>query len=98
MRVVTYNEYNEEKQKFFRKHKNNFTETTKGNSAEYYSHVYAFADGAVWNEVMTREQCQEEVTIHYCKVKVDVDLFRTEFWSTDDADSKYYYEPWNHNS
>lgn len=51
MNIVTYDEYNDEKQQFFIRHKNEFKLEQEGNSAVYYTKTYIFDDGAVWYEV-----------------------------------------------
>lgn len=92
--TVNYKVYNEEKQKFFKKHKNDFNcETSPMDGYGRYWKTYVFADGAQWCEAMTPVIDTIE-TIHLeCKVKVDVKFLRTEFWSTESG-SKYYYEQW----
>lgn len=95
--LVTSHEYEEDKKLFFRKHKNNFECETQGSSAEYYRKTYTFKDGAVWYEVMTKEEVEDTVEIYKCNVKVKADMFKTEYWNTDDAASKIFYEPWDHN-
>ena len=94
MYICTSEEYAEEKKAFFRKHHGNFKTNTSGGSAEYYRKTFTFADGAVWYEVMQREETQHLVEINKCHVWVTADLFRVEFWNSDDPTSKNYYEPW----
>ena len=93
--TVSYSEYVEEFKKFCHKHNNDFNCTTTGHSAEYYHKTYMFSDGATWYEVMTKIYENVEAEAHGIKIPVEVELMKTEFWSSDDAESKYYFEPWN---
>ena len=91
--TVNYNTYNEERKAFFKKHHNYFNcETSYMDCYGRYHKVYSFADGAQWHEIMSPEYVSREVEIKMCKVMVEVKMFRTEFWSTDNSSSKYYYE------
>ena len=95
MNIVTYNEYEEMKKKFFCKHNNDFQCDTRGNSAEYYRKTYVFGDGAIWYEVMMKIYTGAEAEVHGIKILVEVELMQTEFWSSDDSESRYYFEPWD---
>ena len=95
--IVTYKEYENDRQEFFAKHHNDFNCITKGNSAEYYTKTYGFSDGAVWYEVMQKMTVEETIEVFKCKVKVDADLLSTEYWSTDNSTSNFVYEPWKNN-
>ena len=95
--TVNYSEYAELKGKFFRKHDNDYELQQGGTSAEYYHKEYVFKDGAIWYEVMTKTYEVETIEIKYCKCEVSVAMLRTEFWSSDNAESNYYYEPWDLN-
>lgn len=100
MQIVTYEDYDSEKKVFFKRHNNAYTCTTKGTSGEYYSKTYNFDDGATWYEVMQRKTITEDVFVekYKCKVNVDIDLFETEFFNSEDGNSKFYYEKWLVNS
>ena len=83
--TANYKQYNEEKKKFFEKHENSFRCETNlldtssmEECSEYYKN-YIFADGAMWNEVMS-------LTYEVVGVRV----LRTEFSNTDIEGSKYY--------
>ena len=95
MNTVTSYEYEELKKKFFHKHNNEFQCDTQGNSAEYYHKTYVFEDGATWYEVMMKIYESVEAEAHGIKIPVEVELMQVEFWSSDDAESKYYFEPWD---
>lgn len=45
---------------------------------------------------MSRVIEEVEVEIYLCKVKTTVDLFKVEFYNSDDGESNYYYNPWDH--
>lgn len=95
--TVNYKTYDLIKTKFFRKHKHDFKiETSQMDSYGRYHKEYIFKDGAIWYESYSRvEEVVETTTrIHEVEVKLEntVEFFRTEFWSTDDAESGYYYE------
>lgn len=91
--IVTYKEYMEDKQAFFQKHNYTFSEHTSSMD-EYgrYYKTYAFEDGAHWFESMSPEYVKESLTIKLAPVEVEVKMFRTEYWNTEDATSKFYYE------
>lgn len=90
--TVSYKDYNEEKRKFFEKHKNDFKCNTSSMD-EYgrYWKDYIFSDGAVWYEAMCSEYVRETVEVKKVNVTVEVKMLRTEFWSSE-CGSKYYYE------
>ena len=80
--IVTYKEYMEDKQAFFQKHDNIFSEHTSlmDEYGRYYK-AYNFEDGAQWFE-----------SISFAPVEVKVKMLRIEYWNTEDATSKFYYE------
>lgn len=96
--TVDYRTYDNEKQSFIKKHSQTNWKIETSSMDEYgrYHKEYVFEDGAIWYEVMSPEwfKMDVEVEINFCKVKrtIEVKMFRTEFWSTDDSHSKYYYE------
>lgn len=95
MNVVTSKEYDDEKRQFFAKH-GTFRINTSAGSAEYYHKEYVFEDNAVWYEVMMRVSEPVHVEVKKCHITMEADLLRTEYYNSDDADSKYYFEPWDH--
>lgn len=98
MSVVRENEYNNDKKEFFFKHKNDFTVKTTGDSAEYYRKTYTFADGVVWYEVSTKQIIEDTIEIMGININVSIDVMQTEYWSSDDSHSKFYYVPWSNKS
>lgn len=90
--TVTYKEYNEEKSNFFKKHDYDFTcDTSSMDEYGRYHKTYSFSDGAQWFEDMCPTYEIVEVEVCKAKVKLEVKMFRTEFYSTE-SPSKYYYE------
>ena len=95
MQIVRSEEYEEMKKSFFRRHKRDFQIDTRGSFAEKYYKTYVFEDGAIWYEVMMRIYEGAEAEVHGIKIPVEVELTQTEFWSSDDSESRYYFEPWD---
>lgn len=90
--TVTYKEYMEEKTAFFKKHDHDFTvKTSPMDEYDRYHKTYVFEDGAEWCETMGSDYANETIEVKKAKVKVEIKLFRTEFWSSETG-SKYYYE------
>lgn len=91
--TVTYNDYVNEKKAFFNKHHNDFRcETSSMDEYGRYYKNYVFADNAIWYETMSPTYEIAEVEIKLVKVQVEVKMLRTEFFNTDNASSKYYFE------
>ena len=92
--TVIGKEYAAEKKAFIRKHgtKDWRVETSPMDEYDVYYKTYIFGDNAVWYERMSPEWEDIEAEAHGCKFKVSVKFFRTEYWNTDNACSKYYYE------
>ena len=93
--IVKNIDYEQEKDEFFKRHHNAFNVTTKGQDAEYYTKTYTFEDQAIWYEVMRKVTVEAEGEIYFCKFRMPVELFETEYWSTDNSKSNKYYEPWS---
>lgn len=93
MSRVSYREYNNDKNAFFKKHKSDFdVDTSSLDKYGRYSKTYCFADGAVWYEVMSVVYEDYEVEVKGVKINGTAKLFRTEYFSSDDANSKFVYE------
>lgn len=90
--TVKFNEYNDDKNNFFKKHDYNF-KCGISSMDEYgcYHKEYVFEDGAIWYEAISPEYVDYEVEVKLVKIHETIKMFRTEFWSTESA-SKYYYE------
>lgn len=91
--TVKREEYNNSKEAFFKKHNNDFKCSTSPlcENGKYHKE-YVFEDGAVWYEVIGVEYVKTSVEVKFVQVEVEVRLYKTEFWNTDDSKSKYYYE------
>jgi len=90
--TVGYKEYMSDKMAFVSKHNHDYVlDTSPMDDYGCYYKTYCFKDGAVWYEKMSPEICPAVVEVHGVKCKVEVKLFKTEFWSTE-TESKFYYE------
>ena len=95
--TVNSTTYNSDKKKFFNKHNRNFyyTETSPMTNNGWHKE-YIFADGAIWYEVYSAVYEDVKLTGESHGVQITrnetVKFFRTEYYSTDDATSKYLYE------
>lgn len=90
--TVNYKQYESEKVAFLKKHSWIDCSTSPMDEYGRYHKEYICEDGSIWYEVMGPEMVSEVVEIKKAQVKVEVKMFRTEFWSSDDSSSKYYYE------
>ena len=95
--TVNYETYMNDKKAFLNKHHNDWEVTTSPmNEYGCYYKWYVCKDGAIWYESMSPEyeSTEVEVEIKMVKVKttVEVKMLRTEYFSSDDAKSNYYYE------
>lgn len=94
--TVNSTTYNSDKKRFFNKHKNNFYVETSSVINGTWHKEYIFMDGAVWYEVYSAayEDVKLIGTSHGVQITRNetVKFFRTEYYSTDDATSKYLYE------
>lgn len=91
--TTTYEIYMARKKAFFRKHKNNFDcYTSPMDEHSRYSKTYTFADGGVWYETMRPVRRSQIVTVEGVEFVVNVKLFETEYFSSDNAESACYYE------
>lgn len=93
MKVVDYKGYEEAKRIFLECHDFDYkVDTSPMDELGTYHKKYICEDGAIFYEVMMPVWEKVTAEVHKCTVSVDVKFFRTEFWSTDDAESSYYYE------
>lgn len=95
--LVNSTEYSRERFLFFKKHKNVFEcETSPMDEYGVYHKEYVFKDGSVWYERMSPEYVKQEVEVKIklvkVKVEVEIKMFCTEYWNTDNSESKKYYE------
>lgn len=97
--TTNYTEYRKLKEAFFKRHKHDFTTDTSGMDQHgIYYKTYVFRDGGVWYErnAPVWRKAFAEVEVEGIKVEIskDVKLFEVEYFSSDDADSRKYYEKW----
>lgn len=90
--TVDYKEYDKTRKEFFKKHTLDRVETSSMNEYGVYHKEYICEDGAIFYEVMGPEYCRQVIEFRGIPIEVEAKLFRTEYWSSDDAQSKYYYE------
>ena len=90
--TVSYKEYNEELTRFAKKHneKGDCRIYTSGMENNKYHKEYCWEDGANWYEVTELITEIKEVETHGMTFKVNIKMWRTEFWSTESG-SKYFY-------
>ncbi len=92
--MTTFAEFDREYTAFAIKHnkkaeRKEYTEMTDG----VIRKMVCWEDGATWYEVTeTNYSEQVEVEVHGITMTVTLPLRRTEYWSTDDSKSKYFYE------
>lgn len=90
--TVGYKEYMTDKMEFISKHNHDYViDTSPMDDYGCYYKTYVFTDGAIWYEAMSPQIVPAVTEVYGVKCKVEVKLFRTEFWSTE-SESKFYYE------
>ena len=91
--VVNVRTYEYEKKNFFEKHNYDFhCETSSMDEYGRYHKEYIFEDGSIWYEVMGPVFVSQEVTVKECTMNVEFKMFQTEFWNSENSNSKFYYE------
>lgn len=92
MNILTTAEYEKKKIAFLHKHNDWQVETSPMNEYGEYHKTYICTDGAQWTELNRPVYKTIEAEVCKAKVKVDVKMFETEGWSTDNAESIFCYE------
>lgn len=90
--AVTMKEYYKDMENFFKKHDSKAERTTYTSPMEnnsYYKET-SWENGANWYEVTALIEEMVEAEAHGIKVMVPVKMWRTEYWTTEQA-SKYAY-------
>lgn len=91
--TVNYKEYEELKKRFFEKHNYDYRiETSVMDEYGHYHKEYMFEDNAIWYESYRPTYEKVEVEVKKVKVNVEIKMFCTEFWNTEDSKSKCFYE------
>lgn len=88
----TYREYIKELNNFFARHDYDYKVHTSPMNNGNYSKTYAFEDGATWYENVSVETVKLPIEVKKVKIDVEVKMLKTEYYSTDDGESKCYYE------
>ena len=92
MNIVDAKEYSAQKKAFFNKHKGlKRTDTSPMDEYDSYHKEYICEDNAVWYEVMSPYYKTLQLEVNKCNITVEVKLFQTEFWDSDNSKSRYYY-------
>jgi hypothetical protein len=91
--LVNVKDYENDKMAFFKKHNFDYKVLTSDMESNRYQKVYVFEDGAEWYELSGKIIEEAEFKLHGLSFRKDVELFKTEFWSSE-ATSKYFYEKW----
>lgn len=92
---VTFKDYNKDLAAFIAKHskKNDWRVITSPISGGTYHKSYLFENGATFEEINSMEYNEQiEVEVNGIRAKVSVPMVKHEYWSTDDATSKFWYE------
>lgn len=95
MRTVKYDEYMNDLQAFIKRHskKYDWKVWTSPLKDDTYRKTYTFEDGSQFIEVNELGYAEVvDIEVHGIKTSVPVELIRHEYWSTDDAVSKYWFE------
>ncbi len=96
MKSVDYEGYMQYKLNFLKKHDEWTVSTSPMNEYGEWHKTYSCSDGAEMHENMRPIYRQAVCIVHDLRVKVQVKLLETELYSSDDAQSVYYYEVFNH--
>lgn len=94
MADVSYGDYLKELQAFAEKHNENGgvkTYTSPMENDRYHKEI-CWEDGATWYEVTEKIWETVPLTVHGVECHAYVELWRTEFWSTDNGHSQYCYQ------
>ena len=94
MAHVNFGDYLKELHDFAEKHNENGgvkTYTSPMKNDRYHKEI-CWEDGAAWYEVTELIWETVPVTVHGVDANLFCQLWRTEFWSTDDGHSKYTYQ------
>lgn len=95
MTTTTFAEFDKEYTAFAIKHnkKSDRHEYTYMDEDGIIRKTVCWGDGATWWENTETEYTETvEIEVHGVKMAVKVQMRRTEYWSTEDSHSKYFYE------
>lgn len=97
MKTVTYKEYSDDLINFINKHsaKSELADIhTSPFQNGLYHKSYIFADGSEFTEVnrIRKVEAEAETKVANLRFTILIELVEHEYWSTDDSESKYWYE------
>lgn len=90
--TYNYNDYTTDFTRFCKEHGCLDTVHTSSMENNGYHKEYIFKDGAIFHEICQKVVEKVEVIVHNVLVPATVTLFRTDWFSSDDFRSKFYYE------
>lgn len=96
MKTVDYEGYLKYKMRFFEKHGDWSVNTSPMNEYGEYHKTYYGEDGSEMHENMRPVYTPTTCTVKGLTIKLTVKLLETELYSSDDAQSIYHYEKFNH--
>ena len=88
MHETTIAEYNERKKKFFANHACENVKETRFGNMKYFN----MEDGATWYEFNSAVDKEILGEVHGVPYRFVVSLYKTEYWSTDDGNSRVVYD------
>lgn len=93
MERKSYQDYTEQKAKFFRRHSSDehCTYTSPLVNGRYHIE-HCFEDGAVWYEINENVHRSAGVMVEGIIVQVNVELFATTWWNTEYSGEQIFYE------
>lgn len=93
--TVTYEEYTRDLQRFINKHSKKYDCRVYTSTLYHgqYHKEYCFENGATFYEINDLDYWEKvEIVVHGIKMETTVQMIKHEYYSTDDATSKYWYE------
>ena len=94
MKTVSFGDYLKEMQKFAAKHNENGgvkSYTSPLENVRYHKEI-RWEDGAAWYEVTERIWETVPIEVHGIKMVRYIEMWRTEFWNTDNGQSRFFYQ------
>lgn len=94
MKLMTVDDYVNQKIRFFNEHHGDLIQTNESPLDEYgYHHkTYVFSDNAVWYEMCGPSYEEAEMKVKNLRYRVNVKLLRIEYWTTNDPESYICYK------
>lgn len=91
---VGFKEYQKDLQEFCQRHNQKaecrvYTSPMENDS---YHKEYCYSDGATFYEINDIVYDEAKITMHGLEIKVPIAFYRTEYFSTDNGKSKFFYK------